>query len=135
MRRLPSAPSRKTAEPTIALINIVFLMLIFFLVAARVAPPLERGLDLVETGQLEGDAPPDTLVILPDGRTRFRDADLSPEAYVDALRQEDRSTDAIRLVPDRNLSAIGLIEIGNRLKAAGVRRILIVTERSLDLRP
>ena len=39
---------RPTREPTIALINIVFLMLIFFLVAGTLARPLERELRLVQ---------------------------------------------------------------------------------------
>ena len=34
-------------EPTIALINIVFLMLIFFLVAGTLAQPLDSALKLV----------------------------------------------------------------------------------------
>ena len=37
---------KKHREPTIALINVVFLMLIFFLVAGRIAPPLDADLQL-----------------------------------------------------------------------------------------
>jgi biopolymer transport protein ExbD len=47
---------RKTArqgrEPTIALINIVFLMLIFFLVAGTLAAPLDKELKLVSTARI-----------------------------------------------------------------------------------
>ena len=53
---------RKKGEPTIALINIVFLMLIFFLVAGTLAQPLDGDLELVETSDLEGREPPEALV-------------------------------------------------------------------------
>ena len=53
---------RKKGEPTIALINIVFLMLIFFLVAGTLAQPLDGDLELVATSDLEGREPPEALV-------------------------------------------------------------------------
>ena len=55
MRRPPARPER---DSTIALINIVFLMLIFFLVAGTLAQPLDPGLTLVRSADLEGNAPP-----------------------------------------------------------------------------
>ena len=54
MRSL-SKPKRQK-EPTIALINIVFLMLVFFMVAGTLAQPLSRDLELVKTSDLEGRA-------------------------------------------------------------------------------
>ena len=47
MRRF--AKSKPQREPTIALINIVFLMLVFFMVAGTLAQPLDPDLKLVET--------------------------------------------------------------------------------------
>ena len=41
---------KSQSEPTLPLINIVFLMLVFFLVAAQVARPLDPTLELVENG-------------------------------------------------------------------------------------
>ena len=46
------SPPRRGRDSTIALINIVFLMLIFFLIAGTVAPPLDREIDLVDTSGL-----------------------------------------------------------------------------------
>jgi len=69
----PPAP-RRTRDPTITLINIVFLMLIFFLIAGTIAPPLDPGLELVDTSGLEGREPPDALVLLKDGTLSFRGA-------------------------------------------------------------
>ncbi|MEM1101331.1 MAG: biopolymer transporter ExbD, partial [Pseudomonadota bacterium] len=41
--------ARDRGEPTLPLINIVFLMLIFFLVTAQTARPLDPSMELVET--------------------------------------------------------------------------------------
>ena len=65
MRRPRATTGR---EPTIALINIVFLMLIFFLVAGTLAAPLDSDLKLVRTDAIEGSAPADALVLHADGR-------------------------------------------------------------------
>ena len=63
---------KKKAEPTIALINIVFLMLIFFLVAGTLAQPLDGELELIETNALDGREPPDALVINAAGDLSYR---------------------------------------------------------------
>ncbi|MBO6603092.1 MAG: biopolymer transporter ExbD [Roseicyclus sp.] len=122
---------RRRAEPMIALINIVFLMLIFFLVAASVAPPLDREVRLAKTDQLEGRSPPDAAVIRADGTLMFRGAEITSEAYLAARLSEQEDAVALRLIPDRDLPAIRLIEIAGELRAAGAADIRIVTERGL----
>lgn len=123
---------REKAEPTIALINIVFLMLIFFLVAAQIAPPLDGDVKLVSTQDLESRDPPDALIVLPDGLMTYRGASITPSQYF-TIKQEGSNSDleTIRLVPDRDLSAVTLIDIGNELKTLGAKKILVVTERGL----
>jgi biopolymer transport protein ExbD len=117
-------------EPTIALINIVFLMLVFFMIAGTLAPPLNREIRLVRTADLEGGAPPDTLVIHKDGRLSFRGEDVSDAAaYISALPEEARAV--LRVVPDRDLPARDLVKIGNALRAAGAERVILVSERAL----
>ena len=117
-------------EPTIALINIVFLMLIFFMAAATLASPLDADLRLVRTEDLEGRAPPDALVVHADGRMRYRGAAVvDAAAYVAALPEAARAT--LRLVPDAALPAADLLRLGEALRRAGAGRIVIVTERGL----
>ena len=119
---------REKPEPTIALINVVFLMLIFFLVAGTIAQPLDRDLTLVRTADLDPASPPDALVIGPDGAMSFRGRPMADVAAY--LAQEDRPTsDVIQIVPDRDLAATRLIEIGAALKNGGAQRVMIVTER------
>ncbi|MEO0937173.1 MAG: biopolymer transporter ExbD [Pseudomonadota bacterium] len=121
-RRAP----RKKAEPTIALINIVFLMLIFFMVAGTLAPPVDRALALVDTRELEGRAPAYALVLTADGTLRYRGADVAgPEAYL-----EEHGRQIVRIMPDRNAPAVALLRLGRTLRDMGADRVVIVTEQA-----
>lgn len=128
---MPRVTRKKKAEPTIALINIVFLMLIFFLVAGTLAQPLDGALKLIETGDLEGREPPDALVLHANGDISYRGApmedvlgfaaDLGPEGLA-----------KVKIVPDRSVDASRLVEVSRNLRAAGAQSIVIVTERAFE---
>lgn len=140
MRRNPRRQSHK--EPTITLINVVFLMLIFFLIAGTLAPPLDTKLTLVETSDLEGREPPDALVITADGQMMYRGQPMDAATYVAehgevseaAVGGADGSAKriAVRIVPDRALAAQRLLEVGHALQSAGADQVFVVTERSLE---
>lgn len=122
---------RRGQEPTIALINIVFLMLIFFLVAGTIAPPISPGLTLVRTADMAGAAPADALMIHADGRLTHQGAPVAtPQAFVDALSVDARAR--VRVVPDRDLPARALVDLGRALRGAGAGAVVIVTERGLQ---
>jgi biopolymer transport protein ExbD len=121
------SPAKRTREPTIALINVVFLLLVFFMVAGTLAPPLARDVRLVEAAELGRAAPPDALVVKADGTLRHRGAPVADPA---AWFAEHGGTEA-RLVPDRAASASRLVEVAGALGRAGAARVLIVTERGL----
>lgn len=120
--------NRTRREPTIALINIVFLMLIFFMTAATLAPPLDGALKLVRTADLEGRAPPDALVVHADGRLAYRGAAVADaSAYMGQAGAEE----VVRIVPDAALPAPDLIRLSEELRRAGAARVVMVTERGL----
>ncbi|KQI68798.1 biopolymer transporter ExbD [Loktanella sp. 3ANDIMAR09] len=122
---------RSEREPTIALINIVFLMLIFFLVAGTVAAPLDRDLRLVNTTDLARSAPADALVLHADGRMIHQGTEIASVAdYLATLTDDQRAR--VRIVPDRNLPAATLVTQGRALRAGGAERVVIVTERGLE---
>ena len=129
MRTRP-APRRRR-EPTIALINIVFLLLVFFMAAATLAPPLDGEVTLVRTADLEGRAPPDALVIRADGRLTFRGRAVPDAAGYMELRSQDAG-ETVRIVPDAALPAPELIRLGAALRGAGAGRVVMVTERGLE---
>lgn len=118
-------------EPTIALINVVFLMLIFFMIAGTLAPPLDGEVKLIRTEGLEGRAPPDTLVVHADGRLSLRgEAMADAAAFMAGLTAEEMDT--IRLVPDRDLPAAELVRLANTLRSQGAGRVVLVSERALQ---
>ncbi|WP_138936174.1 ExbD/TolR family protein [Roseovarius arcticus] len=128
MRRARAVSKR---EPTIALINIVFLMLVFFMVAGTLAQPIDRDLRLVRTADLEGRPPPDALVIRADGTMIYRGEPVTKaEDYMQGIG--GTASPEIRLVPDRDLPASQLVRIARELRALGAGRVMIVTERGLD---
>lgn len=127
---LGRAKARTRREPTIALINIVFLMLVFFMVAGTLSVPLDRDIALVNTKELEGRPPPDALVIHSDGRMSYRGIDQRDAAtFLKSLADEARGE--VRIVPDRNLPAIDLVDIGRALRGAGAGAVIIVSERGV----
>lgn len=132
MRHTPSP--KRHREPTITLINVVFLMLIFFLIAGTLAPPLDPDLSLVETRELEGREPPDALVITADGQMMYRGQPMEAATYVAQLGTSTEASDktAVRIVPDRALAAQRLLEVGRALQDAGADQVFLVTKRSLE---
>ncbi len=122
----PATP-RRTRDSTIPLINVVFLMLVFFLIAGTVAPPLDPDLDLVDTAGLEGREPPDALVMHADGSLSFRGAPSDPAAY---MAQHDSGP--VRIVPDRNAPAPRLVEVTGELRRSGAPSVILVTRQALE---
>ncbi|MFY0662524.1 MAG: biopolymer transporter ExbD [Shimia sp.] len=120
-------PLRKKRDSTIPLINVVFLMLVFFLIAGTVAPPLDPNLNLVQTKDLEGREPPDALVLHADGRLSFRGRTTSPDQHI-----LENGTGPSRIVPDRDVPAQRLMEVTSALRRAGASSVILVTERALQ---
>jgi biopolymer transport protein ExbD len=121
-----SAQPRRKRDATIAMINVVFLMLVFFLIAGTIASPLDPELELVDTTGLEGREPPNALVLRKDGSLTFRGSPSDPETYM-----AEHGPGLVRVVPDRDASGNRLIEITGMLRRLGASSVILVTERSL----
>jgi biopolymer transport protein ExbD len=118
---------RGRADPLIALINVVFLLLVFLMVAGTVAPALSRDVDLIDTSDPAAPPPPDAPVILADGRMFLDGAEIRAADYARTRLAEGKTE--IRIVPDRNLPAHLLIDVIAEMRAAGASEVWIVTER------
>jgi len=125
--------TRKTTkrEPTIALINVVFLMLIFFLIAGTVAAPINPELTLVKSTDIAGAAPPDGLIIHADGSLEAGGQAVADAATFIANLPEDARAE-VRIIPNRDLSAAELLRIGATIQDAGTKTVIIATERALE---
>lgn len=128
MRLSRPRPARE-GENTITLINVVFLMLIFFLIAGTLAPPLDPDVTLISTRDAEGSDPPAALSVTADGRLREGGQDVTIDAWLARQQAGEDVAPRITLAVDRNLPAEQLVDILAKLRAAGAGPIEIVTER------
>jgi len=130
MTRTPNRRPRQS-EPTLPLINIVFLMLVFFLVAAQVARPIDSELQLVRTDDPNVVPPADVLVVHKDGRVTLRGTESTPRAAFLTLQAEGY-VGAARILPDRDAAAADVMAVVREYqRETDAKRIVIVTERAL----
>ena len=113
-------PRRRASEPVVPMINVVFLLLIFFLMTAQIVPPDPFGITLPEaTGDTPDEAAP--LYISASGETAF--ADLRGDAAVRAAAEAG----PVSLQVDAALEAVKLARLLRDLKEAGADDVQIVT--------
>jgi len=126
-RRIARHQPSTRREPTIALINVVFLMLVFFLVAGSFAPAFDQNLSLVKTQDLDPSQTAKALVIHADRSLSYDGNVLNSVADI----ARDYQSDPLYVIPDKDLSATAFLAKTNALKSAGVQRIIIMTEAAL----
>ena len=129
MRLAP--PPRNKPEPTIALINVVFLMLVFFLVAGQIARPADREITLIDANLPDANVPDDALVLRVDGTMLWRG---EPTTVPDFATGQVDGPDgpALRILPDRNLAARDLIAVAVELRAITGRDIRLITQQGVE---
>ncbi|MBV7397067.1 biopolymer transporter ExbD [Mameliella sediminis] len=119
-RRFWPGPPKPRAEPVVPMINIVFLLLIFFLLTAHFADPGSAG-----RSQLAVDEPPDTarplLILAPSGLVTFGTL-RGPEAISAAA-----TAGPVRLLTDQATEARHLARALTLLAQAGAGRVDLVT--------
>lgn len=133
MLSLPRPAEKPPRENTIALINIVFLMLIFFLIAGTLAPPME-DIDLIATSNSRPVEPPRALFITDKAELIYQGKAVTVEDYVAGLKEsasEDGQGPQARIAADSKLPAVQLIDVIDRLRSAGAGRITVITERKI----
>lgn len=107
------------------MINVVFLLLIFFLMTAQIAPPPPLEVELPTSESDEAAEGPATLYLAADGTLAFREA--RGDAVFAALAAEPPETLLIRA--DAAVPAARLAELLPRLAAVGITGTAIVTTR------
>ena len=115
-------------EPIISLINIVFLILIFFMVAGSLSTNRPSGIEFVQAEGLDCCTEDEALDILADG-TLVRQG--IPLASLEQFIAETDSLEAtIRLRPDRDYPARDLLQRVKDLQTSGATHIMVLTERA-----
>lgn len=117
MRLAPPMP-RRGRDAGVAMINVVFLLLIFFLMVAQIAPPDPLPVTPPEAGSPP--APPEARVLWIDAGGQIAQGDLRGAAALAAvggpgpvLLRADAALPAARLAPIlRDLGALGVTHVG-----------------------
>ncbi|MEM7291023.1 MAG: biopolymer transporter ExbD [Pseudomonadota bacterium] len=128
----PAKP-RKERDSTIALINIVFLMLIFFLIAGTIVPPIDGEISPVlnestENAELEG-----MLAIRADGSMISKGAPITIGKFATSFLESTESDNLpVRIFPDQETKAAKVLDIANQLRTLGIAQIRLVTERRAE---
>lgn len=119
-------------ENLIPLINIVFLILIFFLVASTLRSFDPQGLDLPRAAAEAGaDQGPNVLLVFADGGTQLAGARVSPDSLRDRLARFRRNNPDLPLLiaPDQSLPAKRLVDLSAMARGAGIEDILVVVQK------
>ena len=127
--KLRRPPPKTERESVVALIDVTFFLLIFFMMVGRldatapfaVLPPHgETGKDLPGGGL--------TLSVSPDGALALDGAPLTPEALPATIRQRLAITPnaLIRINSDRSTPLRIILGLVNRLEDAGAKDVAII---------
>ncbi len=134
--RFPAPRRRSIGEPVIPLINIVFLLLIFFMLAGTLTPPEPFSVEPPQSERGEGaDARLEGVILLgPDGAIAFEGETL--EGGDEALRAvvgrriEAEADLELQLRADGAASATRVMDVMDRLREAGAERVRLITVRA-----
>ncbi|MBE0454061.1 ExbD/TolR family protein [Roseovarius autotrophicus] len=119
-------PSRATRRPSLTpMIDVVFLLLVFFMLAARFGHDLSLPM-ATGGGAVAYDGPP-RLVAITEGGVALNGRALPLDALAGALTPlMETPEDIVVLRPAEGVSLQQLIEVSDALRAAGVMRLVVV---------
>jgi biopolymer transport protein ExbD len=125
-------PVRRTPpENTIPLINVVFLMLIFFLFAGSIARDdarrMEPPVDITEDENIRSTG---ALIIDRDGHTHAHDTEISVESWLEASKSTGSTDGPLKVAADGDLPADKLEDVLSALSKAGGTNVVLITRKS-----
>ncbi len=117
------------------LINIVFLILIFFIVAGTLRPFWAQDLELAKIDQdSAASGAPRQVIAHANGRLSYAGQDIQLEALAQlvtagANRTANKTNAAFTIVADGRLPGRDLLKISRTLRIAGIENISVLVER------
>ena len=133
------AARRRRAEfgiDLMPLIDVVFLLLIFFLITTSFARPKEEhkipvNLPSGVTGSESKSDDPVTIVVAADGRVRFEDEEIAGTDLLDRLTtlKKDRPDAAIMLRGDTEAAHGNVVETLDAIKASGFDKVNLIIKK------
>lgn len=130
--RLPAAPIKRSSDWVLQLINIVFLLLLFFMVNGTIAGQQQSQIEppksiLVTSGNPPGDA----IYIDAAGGMIYRENGASAAQIAALLKSgaAEAGLPGIKVVADRRLKAALLVETLREFRRLGFTDISLITVR------
>ncbi|MEO1115529.1 MAG: biopolymer transporter ExbD [Pseudomonadota bacterium] len=128
--RMRQQQRRDPPENTIPLINVVFLMLIFFLFAGSIARDdarkIEPPLNILEDETIRSTG---ALVLDPEGRTFAGEDEVTVSDWLAEKGSGEDADSPLKIAADGTLKADQLEQILKELKAAGREDVVLITRR------
>ena len=121
MRFFNEKSKRRSAEPVVPMINVVFLLLIFFLMTAQITPPDPFDMALPEAPEGDAPKPGQPLYLSQTGEIAFG-ASRADAALLAAAR-----AGPVRLHAHARAEATALARVLAQLSALGATEIALVT--------
>ncbi len=118
----PVTPPRRAAENIVPMINVVFLLLIFFLMSAQIAPPDPIDVTVPDSTSEAAPLDPAALYVGADGTLAY--GGVTGDAALAALADHDG---VLSLRADASLPAAKLAALLPRLAEAGVAGVELIT--------
>lgn len=133
MRIFPPSEDHRVEVTVVPMVNVVFLLLIFFMLVGRIAPndEIEVSPPISLSGQTQRGEPVQ-IIVAADGRIVLDGKELDPGAFNNAIvemlgKNPDKH---YQLKADAAVEANLLIRIMEMLRQAGVRELTLFTERA-----
>jgi biopolymer transport protein ExbD len=130
--RLPAPPSRPVREPIGPLVDVVFLLLVFFLLAGTLepVPPLRVEPPRSQSARTEsGEHRPLTLLLAGDGRVGLDGQVVDPGEFASrlAVPLAEQPGRPVRLIADAEAGSGGVLMLLAELRRLGAGEIALVT--------
>lgn len=125
--RRPQAAPRDTEDHILPLINIVFLLLIFFMVAGALTTPEAVEVD-PPAAKVEGEEPErdaDTLYLTADGELSLGEQPVA----LDGLAAVAGEREELLLRADAGTEGLRVVEVMRALREAGLERVRLVIRK------
>lgn len=129
------APTEPSDEPMIPLVNVVFLLLIFFVLTGTLTPPDPLAV-LPPESSSGASVTHDAVVVLlsADGRVAVHGEEVPLDALAAEVeaRLAGESSLGVQLEADRDASSRMLLDILDALRDVGIERVVIRTRRGVE---
>ncbi|MFP4181553.1 MAG: ExbD/TolR family protein [Thiohalospira sp.] len=126
LRRAQTTP-RDTEDHILPLINIVFLLLIFFMVAGALTAPEAVEVD-PPASEVDGEEPErdaDTLYLTADGELSLGEERVELDDLTAAVGEREE----LLLRADAGAEGLRVVEVMRALREAGLKRVRLVTRK------